>query len=192
MLLGHGHGIAIDWWQLGVIIHEMLCGKHPFEQPLNSAGTGPDIASLGPAAAVTPSQYSNAHVYRLHQRIVKCEPLIHPALSPAAQSLIRGLLSKDPARRLGMTSQRLTTPGLVCADSAAAAGTASTPSTAVAASASSLEVVGDLEMHPFFAGVDWWAVYDKRVMPEHKPAVLVCAVRNLMVSVSVSVSVASS
>jgi len=125
-------------------------------------------------------------VYRLHQRIVKCEPLIHPALSPAAQSLIRGLLSKDPARRLGMTSQRLTTPGLVSADSAA--GTASTPSTAVAASASSLEVVGDLETHPFFAGVDWWAVYDKRVMPEHKPAVLVGAVPQLMMSVSVSMA----
>merc|ERR1712232_349610 len=30
MILGKGYGIAIDWWALGVLAYEMVCGPLPF------------------------------------------------------------------------------------------------------------------------------------------------------------------
>jgi protein kinase A len=30
VLLGQGHGKAVDWWTLGVFIYEMLGGVNPF------------------------------------------------------------------------------------------------------------------------------------------------------------------
>lgn len=33
MLLQRGHGRAVDWWCLGLLMHEMLTGRHPFQGP---------------------------------------------------------------------------------------------------------------------------------------------------------------
>lgn len=30
VILGHGHGKAVDWWSVGILLHEMLCGVPPF------------------------------------------------------------------------------------------------------------------------------------------------------------------
>lgn len=37
MLLRKGHGKAVDWWTLGVLIYEMIAGIDPFadEDPMN-------------------------------------------------------------------------------------------------------------------------------------------------------------
>ena len=34
MLLNQGHGCAVDWWCLGLCLHEMMTRKHPFKGTL--------------------------------------------------------------------------------------------------------------------------------------------------------------
>lgn len=74
VLLNNGHSFAVDWWQLGIIIHEMLSGKHPFYSP---------------------------NQYFMHQNIIYKQPQLSRRLSKEAESLVRGLLRKDPSIRLG-------------------------------------------------------------------------------------------
>lgn len=70
-----GHGTAVDYWALGVLVFEMLVGFPPF------------------ADAVAMNQFA---------KIREPEKLIIPDfLSPEAVSFIRRLLVVDPARRLG-------------------------------------------------------------------------------------------
>jgi len=37
MLLHKGHGKAVDWWALGVLLYEMIAGTDPFadDDPMN-------------------------------------------------------------------------------------------------------------------------------------------------------------
>uniref|UniRef100_A0A126X3R1 non-specific serine/threonine protein kinase n=1 Tax=Dendrolycopodium obscurum TaxID=62333 RepID=A0A126X3R1_DENOS len=73
---GAGHSSAVDWWALGILIYEMLYGYTPFRGK-NRHKT-----------------FSNV----LHKE------LLFPSSIPvslATKHLIRGLLQKDPAKRLG-------------------------------------------------------------------------------------------
>ncbi|XP_065312667.1 RAC-beta serine/threonine-protein kinase-like isoform X2 [Gordionus sp. m RMFG-2023] len=69
------YGRAVDWWSLGVVMYEMLCGRLPFHHRDHE---------------------------RLFQMIVS-HPVRLPTstLSVPARSLLSGLLVKDPERRLG-------------------------------------------------------------------------------------------
>jgi serine/threonine protein kinase len=74
MILNKGHGRMVDWWQIGIILHEMLTGKHPF--------------------------YSQ-NPYRMHQNVLTRKPNLDHRLSKEARSLLNGFFIKDPSLRLG-------------------------------------------------------------------------------------------
>lgn len=71
-----GHSSPVDWWSLGILIYELVYGFTPFR------GSRRD---------------------ETFENILKC-PLVFPqkpVVSPECQDLIRQLLVKDPAKRLG-------------------------------------------------------------------------------------------
>lgn len=65
----------VDWWALGVLVYEMLVGLPPFDGDTEEA---------------------------LYSCIMNYNPSYPRSLSKEATSLIKGLLTKDPSRRLGM------------------------------------------------------------------------------------------
>ncbi|KAI5068282.1 hypothetical protein GOP47_0016627 [Adiantum capillus-veneris] len=79
VLGGLGHGSAVDWWMLGVLIYELLYGTTPFKGQ------------------------SNKHtLHNIRMRKLRF-PLNTEVLQVdnACKSLVQGLLTKDPSKRLG-------------------------------------------------------------------------------------------
>lgn len=74
VLEDNDYGRAVDWWGLGVVMYEMLCGRLPF--------------------------YNQDHE-RLFELILMEEIRFPRSLGPEAKSLLAGLLKKDPKQRLG-------------------------------------------------------------------------------------------
>ncbi|KAL9259077.1 Serine/threonine-protein kinase D6PKL2-like protein [Drosera capensis] len=76
IIKNEGHGSAVDWWTFGIFLHELLFGKTPFK------GSG-NRATLTNVVTQT-LQFPAA-----------------PVVSFQVRDLIRGLLVRDPQRRLG-------------------------------------------------------------------------------------------
>ena len=74
IIQGIGHGKGADWWSLGALLYEMLCGRPPHYQK-NRKQMMYDIVNL-------PVQMQRH-------------------FSNEAKSLLTGLLNRDPAKRLG-------------------------------------------------------------------------------------------
>uniref|UniRef100_A0A8C9VL47 non-specific serine/threonine protein kinase n=1 Tax=Scleropages formosus TaxID=113540 RepID=A0A8C9VL47_SCLFO len=74
VLEDNDYGRAVDWWGLGVVMYEMMCGRLPF--------------------------YNQDHE-RLFEQILMEDIRFPRNLSPEAQALLAGLLKKDPKQRLG-------------------------------------------------------------------------------------------
>ncbi|KAA0704428.1 RAC-beta serine/threonine-protein kinase [Triplophysa tibetana] len=74
VLEDNDYGRAVDWWGLGVVMYEMMCGRLPF--------------------------YNQDHE-RLFELIVMEEIRFPRNLTPEAKALLTGLLRKDPKQRLG-------------------------------------------------------------------------------------------
>ncbi|NXM33473.1 AKT2 kinase, partial [Oxyruncus cristatus] len=72
VLEDNDYGRAVDWWGLGVVMYEMLCGRLPF--------------------------YNQDHE-RLFELILGQELRFPRALGPEARALLGGLLRKDPKLR---------------------------------------------------------------------------------------------
>lgn len=74
IVLGKGHNKAADWWSVGILLFEMLTGKPPF---------------IG------------GNREKIQQKIVKDKMKLPAFLTSEAHSLLKGLLQKDPSKRLG-------------------------------------------------------------------------------------------
>jgi len=74
VLKGQGHGTAVDWWSLGTLLFEMLTGLPPFYA-------------------------QNVNV--MYTKILSGELRFPSYISDNAKSLLEGLLTRDPEKRLG-------------------------------------------------------------------------------------------
>ncbi|KAK1299606.1 Serine/threonine-protein kinase AtPK7 [Acorus calamus] len=94
---GEGHGSTVDWWTLGVFMFELLYGFTPFTGESERTWNNPETTDQN----ASPSHYEMMTL----ANIVACalEFPKEPTVSDAAKDLIRGLLAKDPERRLGAT-----------------------------------------------------------------------------------------
>lgn len=69
-----GHGLAVDWWALGILIYEFLVGQPPFwdQNPM-----------------------------RIYEQIVQGRLRFHPIMSYAARNIVSALCKTNPTERLG-------------------------------------------------------------------------------------------
>lgn len=74
IISGKGHGKAVDWWSVGILLYEMLCGVPPFRAKGRQA---------------------------LQKLIVSGKYKLPPYLSAEAALFLKGLLQKEPSKRLG-------------------------------------------------------------------------------------------
>ncbi|KAK1285701.1 Serine/threonine-protein kinase AtPK7 [Acorus calamus] len=75
IIRGEGHGSAVDWWTFGIFLYELMHGATPFKGSGNRATLFNVVGQ--------PLRFPDA-----------------PVVSLVARDLIRGLLVKDPQRRI--------------------------------------------------------------------------------------------
>ncbi|DAZ94629.1 TPA: hypothetical protein N0F65_010716 [Lagenidium giganteum] len=102
---------SCDWWSLGILIFEMYVGRTPFKDD------------------------NKAIMYR---NIREGYLFIPPELPEAVQSILAGLIDRDPSKRLGANEA----------------------------------VPFSIMNHPFFEGIDWEQLQQKRIEPEWIPDVI--------------------
>jgi serine/threonine protein kinase len=83
IIRGEGHGSAVDWWTLGIFLYELLHGSTPFK----GAGNRATLCNVIEQPLRFPSDGGAGG----------------PAVSSVAKDLIRGLLVKDPQKRIAFT-----------------------------------------------------------------------------------------
>ncbi|CAL9112823.1 unnamed protein product, partial [Musa textilis] len=76
IIRGDGHGSAVDWWTFGIFLYELVYGTTPFKGSGNRATLFNIVGQ--------PLMFPEA-----------------PAVSVSARDLIRGLLEKEPEKRVG-------------------------------------------------------------------------------------------
>lgn len=84
VIRGNGHTSTVDWWTLGILVYEMICGYTPFKGP-----TRDDTFELILTASVEFPDYANNPYYR------------GTGLTSTCKSFIRKLLCKNENKRLG-------------------------------------------------------------------------------------------
>ncbi|KAI4905859.1 hypothetical protein NFI96_021756 [Prochilodus magdalenae] len=74
ILTRSGHNRAVDWWSLGALMYDMMTGSPPFTAENRK---------------------------KTIDKILKCKLCLPPYLTPDARDLVKKLLKKNPAQRLG-------------------------------------------------------------------------------------------
>ncbi|RLM99434.1 protein kinase G11A-like [Panicum miliaceum] len=83
IIRGEGHGSAVDWWTLGIFLYELLHGCTPFK----GAGNRATLCNVIEQPLRFPSDAAAGG----------------PPTSSVAKDLIRGLLVKEPQKRIAFT-----------------------------------------------------------------------------------------
>lgn len=76
VVLGQGYGQPVDWWSLGVMVYEMICGPLPFGE-----GCSDPLAIM--------------------KEVMEKQIFLPPRVSPDAADFIHSLLERSPEQRLG-------------------------------------------------------------------------------------------
>ncbi|KAK8790933.1 hypothetical protein WA158_005564 [Blastocystis sp. Blastoise] len=114
MVAGKEYGSAVDWWSFGCLLYEMFTGFPPFR---------------------------NQNTKKLYQDIMMKKIKYPSFLSHDVISLLKGLLTKDPNKRLG----------------------------SIIPVKNQVGGVQQLKNHPFFKNIDWSKVLDRSIIPPYKP-----------------------
>ncbi len=84
MLRGESYGFSVDWWALGVLLHEMMAGRSPFE--------------INEGQNENPDLKTEDHLFQ----VILEKPIRIPRnLSTKASSILKAFLQKFPNERLG-------------------------------------------------------------------------------------------
>lgn len=75
ILNGHGYNKTIDWWTLGVLLYEMMSGLPPFYDEVTD---------------------------KMYEKILRDPLVFGPEIGGEAESILTGLLNRDPTQRLGV------------------------------------------------------------------------------------------
>ncbi|KAI7893748.1 kinase-like domain-containing protein [Mucor mucedo] len=84
VIRGSGHTSSVDWWTLGILVYEMICGYTPFKGP-----TRDDTFEMILSSSVEFPDYSSNPYYK------------GTGLTGNCKSFIRKLLNKNQSKRLG-------------------------------------------------------------------------------------------
>ncbi|KAM0859193.1 hypothetical protein ACQ4PT_047359 [Festuca glaucescens] len=84
IIRGEGHGSAVDWWTLGIFLYELLHGTTPFK----GAGNRATLCNVIEQPLRFPSDFGGS---------------VAGGASAVARDLIRGLLVKEPQKRIAFT-----------------------------------------------------------------------------------------
>jgi serine/threonine protein kinase len=140
------YSCAVDWWSLGVLAHRVLTGSYPFRggagmQALQSSSVKAVLEAVkGDTGAFYGHFYGTVSLQLGDVMWGGDDPGI---LAAAAEDLLRGLLSVDPAARLQLDY-------------------------GFAESSDSPSPIS-LAAHPYFAGVEWDAVESRQVPVPYLP-----------------------
>lgn len=113
VLQGYPYGPTVDWWGLGAVLFEMICGlvrlcaviSFLYVISLSSAYSPQAIFLLFPQ----PAFYSESKLEML-QNILHAPLQLPSSVSEAAHSLLQGLLERDVSKRLGESRDIVSAP----------------------------------------------------------------------------------